>query len=101
MATSKKTPAETKTAETAKSADTAKVTVLEEMAVRLDAMSKEAAAIGEDQVAKAIGNAAKSARWFDKQRQNRVKRVGSLVTTLKAKGLSDSEIIARLSGGKE
>jgi hypothetical protein len=45
---------------------------------------------------KLSGHHAKSARWADNLRMNRVKRVGSLVKKMKEKGLSDSEIVARL-----
>jgi hypothetical protein len=55
--------------------------------------------MGEESVAKSIRNAAKSARWFGKQRAARLKRVGGLVADLKAKGLSAEEIVARLAGG--
>lgn len=75
----------------------ATVSELEAIAVKLDALATEAGALGEDNVSAAIGRAAKSARWFDKQRANRRKRVGSLVTSMKAKGLSDAEIVAALT----
>lgn len=86
-----------KKATTPKAAAPVETSELEAVAAKLDAMSAEVAGLGEEQVAKSIANAAKSARWFDKQRQNRVRRVGGLVASMKAKGLSDSEIVAALT----
>jgi hypothetical protein len=77
-----------------------KVTEMEALAVRLDALQQEAAGLGEDGVAKSIGGAAKSARWADKQRVARLKLMGNLVEVLKAKGLSAEEILAHLSAGQ-
>jgi hypothetical protein len=79
------------------STKTAEVSPLEALAVRLEAMAKEAADLGEERVVKSIGNAAKSCRWFDKQRAVRLKRVGSIVARLKAKGLTAEEIVAKLT----
>jgi hypothetical protein len=73
------------------------VTELETLATKLESLAAEATAIGEDRVAKSIGNAVRSARAADKQKAVRFKRVGSLVTQLKAKGLSDKEIVAQLT----
>ena len=73
---------------------------LEALAVKLEALQQEAAALGEERVAKQIGYSIKSARWADKQRAGRIKRVGGLVEQMKAKGLSDAEIVARLTGGQ-
>jgi hypothetical protein len=60
-------------------------------------MAVEATELGEERVAKSIGNAAKSARWAEKQRTARLKRVGSLVQAMQAKGLTPEEIIAQLT----
>jgi hypothetical protein len=53
--------------------------------------------LGEEQVVKSIANAAKSARWADKQKALRLKRVGTLVQTMQVKGLSAEEIVAQLT----
>jgi hypothetical protein len=73
------------------------VSDLEALAVKLDQLKAEATELSEERVAKSIGNAAKSARWFDKQRQTRLKRVGGMVQAMKAKGLSAEEIVAQLT----
>jgi hypothetical protein len=65
--------------------------------VKLEELAAEATAIGEERVVKSIGNAVKSARWADKQKAFRFKRVGSLVAQLKEKGLSGKEIVAQLT----
>jgi hypothetical protein len=69
---------------------------LEPIAVQLDALAVEAAKL-DDKASKAIARAAKSCRWFEAQRATRLRRVGSLVATMKEKGLSDSEIVAALT----
>jgi hypothetical protein len=84
----------------ARKSEEAGVSELETLAVKLDGLAQEATALGEDAVVKSITTAAKSCRWADKQRQNRLKRVGTIVQTLKEKGLSADEIVARLTGGK-
>jgi hypothetical protein len=70
---------------------------LESLASRLDAMVAEATGLGEERVAKSIGYAAKSVRYANKQRAMRFKKVGSIIEGLKAKGLSDAEIVAQLT----
>jgi hypothetical protein len=84
-----------------KEATEEKVSELEALAVKLEALVEEATMLGEDRVAKSIGNAVKSARAADKQRTAKVKRVGSLISTMKSKGLSDAEIVAQLTSGRE
>jgi hypothetical protein len=66
----------------------------------LEALQREAADAGEDSAAKSIATAAKSCRWADKQRANRVRRVGNVVASLQSKGLSAEEIVARLTSGR-
>ena len=73
---------------------------LEAMASQLDKLAEQATTLGEEVVAKRCRWAAKSARHANKQRANRLKRVGNMVAGMKEKGLSDTEIIARLTGGK-
>lgn len=80
-----------------KTTETNETTALEELAVRLDAMAAEVEETGEEKVAKSIRNAAKSARWVDKQNATRVKRVGNIVKSLQAKGLTPEEIVAQLT----
>jgi hypothetical protein len=75
----------------------AEVSDLEALASRLDAMGQEATELGEERVAKSIGNAAKSARWADKQRQARRQRVGKLVQGMQEKGLTPEQIVAELT----
>jgi hypothetical protein len=70
---------------------------LEALAERLDSMATEATEFGEERVANAIGKGAKSARLANKQWEARFKRVGGLIEGLKAKGLSDAEIVAQLT----
>jgi hypothetical protein len=70
---------------------------LESLASRLDAMATEATELGEDRPAKAITKAAKSCRSAMQQRASRFKKVGSLVSNLKAKGLTDAQIVAELT----
>jgi hypothetical protein len=43
-----------------------KVSELETLATKLEALAAEATALGEERVAKSIGSAVKSTRWFDK-----------------------------------
>jgi len=76
---------------------TSDVSELEALAGRLDALQAEASTLGEERVAKSIGNAAKSARWFDKQRSARLKKVGTFIQSLQAKGLSAEEILSQLT----
>ena len=69
------------------------------IAVKLDALATEAEGLQEERVVAICKRAAKSARWSDKLRAARLKRVGGIVAGMKAKGLSDSEIVARLTAG--
>src|SRR5262249_32905002 len=85
MATQKKTTA-------------AELSELEKIAQALDSLATEAKALGEASLAKSIDNAAKKARNSDKQRAKRIQKFGSIVAALKAKGLSNDEIIERLTG---
>jgi outer membrane murein-binding lipoprotein Lpp len=84
----------------AKSKEDKAVSELEALATKLDALAREATAMGEDRAAKSITNAAKSARWSDKQRAVRVKRVGSIVSAMQAKGLTPEQIVSRLTAGQ-
>jgi hypothetical protein len=70
---------------------------LESLAVRLDSMATEANELGEERAVKAITKAAKSVRAANKQRAARFKKVGSIVDSLKAKGLTDAQIVAELT----
>jgi len=72
---------------------------LEHLAERLEALAAEAEALGADVAAKRARHAAKSARSSVKQQAARYKKVGGLVAALKAKGLSDAEIVAHLTAG--
>lgn len=77
-----------------------KASELEALAVKLEALQQEATKLEEARVAKSIGFSIKSARWADKQRAVRVKRVGNIVQSLKAKGLTAEQIVARLTAGQ-
>jgi hypothetical protein len=80
-----------------KKSSESKVLDLEKLAQQLQNLADEASEAGEAKVAKSIGYSVKSARFALKQRTVRAKRVGTLVTAMKAKGMSDSEIVAELS----
>jgi len=70
---------------------------LEGLATSLEELATQATEAGEPKVAKSIGYSVKSARFALKQRTVRAKRVGNLVTAMKAKGMTDAEIVAELS----
>ena len=70
---------------------------LESLAVQLDALAAEAKNLGEEPLHKSITAAAKRARNADKRRAVRVKKFGTLIQQLKAKGLSAEEIIEHQS----
>jgi hypothetical protein len=70
---------------------------LEALAVQLDGLATEADEAGEERTAKSIRNAAKSARWSEKQRAARLKRIGSTITAMQAKGMSADEIVTALT----
>jgi hypothetical protein len=70
---------------------------LEALATNLEELAAQATEAGEPKVARSIGYSVKSARFALKQRTVRAKRVGTLVTAMKAKGLSDAEIVAELT----
>lgn len=72
-------------------------TELESMAKQLDAMSKEATALGEEKLADRLSRTAKSTRFTERQAQLRRKRVGGLVAKMQAKGLTAEQIVAQLS----
>jgi hypothetical protein len=76
---------------------TNEATDLEAFAAKLDALAAEAEAAGEELLSKKIANAAKSARHSTKQKAVRLKKVGGVVAAMKAKGLSDAEIVAALT----
>ena len=71
---------------------------LENIAQALDSLAAEANALGEEGLAQFIANGAKRTRNADKSRAKRIKKFGDIVTALKAKGLSNDEIIERLTG---
>lgn len=73
------------------------VSELEALARRLEALQAEAQTLGEPTVVKCIGYGIKSARWADKQRRARQRRVGALVAKMQADGLTPDEIVARLT----
>ena len=70
---------------------------LEALATQLEVLAAQATDAGEEKVARSIGFSVKSARWAIKQRATRAKRVGNLVTAMKAKGLTDAQIVAELT----
>jgi hypothetical protein len=70
---------------------------LEALAAQLEALAAQATEAGEEKVARSIGYSVKSARFALKQKAVRVKRVGSLIEGLKAKGLSAEQIVAELT----
>lgn len=76
------------------------LTELELIAEKLDQLAEEARGLGEEVVAKSITNSAKSARWNNNIRVAKVKRAGDIVSRMKAKGLTDAEIVAQLTAGK-
>jgi hypothetical protein len=78
-----------------------KASPLEAIAGKLAALAEEAKELGEERVAKSIGYSVKSARFADKQRSLRIRRVGGMVERMQAQGLTADQIVARLTGGKE
>ena len=57
----------------------------------------QATEAGAERVVKSIGYSVKSAKWAIQQRATRAKRVGSLVTAMKARGLTVEQIVAELT----
>src|SRR5262249_5359991 len=79
-------------------ANTSTSSALEDIATRLDKIAEEAKALGEEPLHKTITAAAKRARNADKRQATKYKRFGKIIEGLKTKGLSDSDIVAYLSG---
>jgi hypothetical protein len=69
----------------------------EALAQKLEGLAKEAEALGEAEVAKAITKAAASARWFGSISAARRRRFGGLVAHYQEQGLSAEEILAKLA----
>jgi hypothetical protein len=77
-----------------------KMSELEALAAKLESLAEEATTIGEDRVSKSIANAVKSCQWAEKQRGVRLKKVGGIVASLKSKGFTAEQIVARLTSGQ-
>jgi hypothetical protein len=86
-------------------ADNGKATgALEDLAVTLEGLAKEAEGLGEAGLAKRLAKAGNSARRSAKLRAARLKKatkVADLVASLKAEGLTAEQIVAKLTEGGE